>query len=700
MIRLSICMIVKNEERNLAKCLNSLADIRQKIATELIIVDTGSCDGTVEIAKAYTEHVHFHEWNYNFSDMRNISIGYATGEWIMIIDADEVITAATGIVEVLSDSSLLGRHNTLLIRTKDYTKHSDETAFFEYVAPRFFKNDGSFHYQGSIHNQPMMKEPVWCIPVSVLNHFGYDSDDESLMAAKVERTAAMLKKELEMNPNDIYYLYQLSSIFRMGKKYEEALSEIEKAFELVVSEGISRDNVYVVKQYILSLKDFELNTRVSALREMLGSVIDQDLDLSFYYADTMMKLNQTVYAKQHYERYLELLDDHLKGENSRIDLSDKIQTSNLKDEACIGLAGIEHAQKNHLAACRYYNQVSLERFTEQTLGNFVESLMVSEEHGLFGDFVTRLAEFSHPALNSAVIAMVEETMMALRLEDLNSWAKSAKALSVPYEILLLAREAALAGEKLDADDLQQYFKSYFTRSEPFYADFLYFTLQNGQGILELLSKYTSIEINAVVNYLNSKHDDFKAYAVEMLESSQSSQALKVKTCIEMILLSDESIESEIKTAIGIDCILNKIEWLYRTYQRDALENKVHLLSGEDRNFAELNLSFMGALQLESIRPRFTGPAGEVLFQIIEGSWDELFEALRPIRELVEIPQRPSVSEEFADLKRLIIGQLDQFEKDGAYAAGLSVLEEYLKIVPTDRDMLSRKTRLEEKAVRP
>src|SRR4051794_40673333 len=83
--KLSLCMIVKNESKHLANCLESV----EGVVDEIIIVDTGSTDDTVEIAKSYGAKVYHYEWNDNFSDARNESIKYATGDWILVLDADE-----------------------------------------------------------------------------------------------------------------------------------------------------------------------------------------------------------------------------------------------------------------------------------------------------------------------------------------------------------------------------------------------------------------------------------------------------------------------------------------------------------------------------------------------------------------------------------------------------------------------------------
>ena len=90
--------MVKNESQHLEKCLQSLTPILNAIRSELVIVDTGSTDNTVEIARRYTDQVYHHEWFDDFSGMRNIVLQYATGEWFFYLDGDEVVEDASGII--------------------------------------------------------------------------------------------------------------------------------------------------------------------------------------------------------------------------------------------------------------------------------------------------------------------------------------------------------------------------------------------------------------------------------------------------------------------------------------------------------------------------------------------------------------------------------------------------------------------------
>ena len=88
MITISVRMIVKNEEKRLKRCLDSL----QGLADEIVIADTGSTDATKEIAKRYTDQIYDFTWTGDFSEARNFVFSRATREYIYSADADEVLS--------------------------------------------------------------------------------------------------------------------------------------------------------------------------------------------------------------------------------------------------------------------------------------------------------------------------------------------------------------------------------------------------------------------------------------------------------------------------------------------------------------------------------------------------------------------------------------------------------------------------------
>jgi hypothetical protein len=115
---ISLCMIVKDEEACLARCLASA----KPAVHELIVVDTGSTDKTVEIATAFGAKVHNFAWNGNFSDARNHALEQAKGAWILVLDADEVIAAQDHAVLRQAVAGATGKNVSFVVTTRNYTR--------------------------------------------------------------------------------------------------------------------------------------------------------------------------------------------------------------------------------------------------------------------------------------------------------------------------------------------------------------------------------------------------------------------------------------------------------------------------------------------------------------------------------------------------------------------------------------------------
>ncbi|HQC41395.1 MAG TPA: glycosyltransferase, partial [Petrotogaceae bacterium] len=277
---LSICMMVKNEERHLEECLQSLQPLVRELGSEIIVVDTGSTDSTVEIAKKYTDKLYFHEWNNDFSGMRAVTISYAKGEWIFIIDGDEVLQDAAEIIDFFR-SGLYKEYKTAMLEVKNFSK-KDLSIYSLLGSPRLFRA-GTFHYEGAVHNQIIHEFPGLKLIATMLLHYGYIAEDKELMERKFERTSALLKKELEKNPNSVYYRYQLSATYLMHGDVDKALEEGEKAYFMIKDDN---DKVlrymyilgYIAKIYI-KLERFEEMFEAS---EKGLSFNQEYLDLWFY----------------------------------------------------------------------------------------------------------------------------------------------------------------------------------------------------------------------------------------------------------------------------------------------------------------------------------------------------------------------------------------------------------------------------------
>lgn len=221
---ISVCMIVKDEGKVLEKCLDSI----KAYDYEIIIVDTGSKDNTKEIALKYTNNVFDFHWCNDFSKARNFSIDKASNDFILILDADEIIT---DLDKLKLEEFTKGNHEKVgrILRKNEYSRNNNKFIYREYVN-RFF-NKTKYKYTGTIHEQIVRKDnkpyDTHNLPL-VLEHFGYDREELN-RKNKVARNIKMLEEALKRNGKDPYIYYQLGKSFYLEEKFTEAKVNFEEA---------------------------------------------------------------------------------------------------------------------------------------------------------------------------------------------------------------------------------------------------------------------------------------------------------------------------------------------------------------------------------------------------------------------------------------------------------------------------------------
>ena len=221
-IKISACMMVKNEEEMLPRCLNSI----KHLIDELIVVDTGSTDKTIEIAESFGAKIYHHPWENNFSKHRNQSLGYATGDWILLVDADEELNAYHLKKDDLK-KFLNKAPNALhcyLIKVLDKNRSGKVVSATESI--RIFRTHVGIQYKGIVHNKLHYSGKVSHLDLQLF-HYGYALSD-SQMQAKYKRTSGLLFKRIEKDPQDYdayFYLYQVHSEMQEKQKAVEYAEE-------------------------------------------------------------------------------------------------------------------------------------------------------------------------------------------------------------------------------------------------------------------------------------------------------------------------------------------------------------------------------------------------------------------------------------------------------------------------------------------
>lgn len=227
---LSLCMIVRNESKNLARCLDSL----QRVVNEIVIVDTGSQDNTKEIALSYGAMVFDYEWHDDFAAARNYAIIHASGEWILSIDADEEVFLYEDLQSFLREQvpSILCSTFYLYQAGADSNKLEKGGYYF-----RIFRRDSNLHFKGMLHeqlfykNQSLTRQEVTFFneKMGFIKHNG-DADGNSLRKCR-EFYIPMLERIASKEPISMMLLGYLSDYYSKLGEFDKSLECYEQAIE-------------------------------------------------------------------------------------------------------------------------------------------------------------------------------------------------------------------------------------------------------------------------------------------------------------------------------------------------------------------------------------------------------------------------------------------------------------------------------------
>ncbi|HGY92877.1 MAG TPA: glycosyltransferase [Planctomycetes bacterium] len=229
--RVSLCMIVKDEAENLPRCLEAA----RPYVDEICIVDTGSTDRTVEIAEEWGATVQRIAWPNSFAKARNVSLGMATGDWILVLDADEVMRPGQEefFASIVDDPRNVGCFLEIV-------NHDEKGRELAVLVMRLFRNDPRFRFRLAIHEQVV--EPVVdeadrsgrrvLNEGPVLDHYGYMAD---AMEAKNkdERNRRHFEQALEEDPDCAYLWFKYGDFLRRFDEPQPVIRALGRAVELV-----------------------------------------------------------------------------------------------------------------------------------------------------------------------------------------------------------------------------------------------------------------------------------------------------------------------------------------------------------------------------------------------------------------------------------------------------------------------------------
>ena len=276
--KISVSMIVKNESSNIRRSLDSV-----KGADEIVVIDTGSKDDTIDIVKEYTDKVYYGEeylWRDDFAYSRNQSLEKCTGDWILIIDADEQL-----------EEGGMEKIRRLIPKIKD------DAVYFQTIADnnpnsihqsiRLFRNNKGIKWHSAIHNYLSIAQGYTS---DIIMRYGY-SDAHNL---DPDRAFRILKKEWDLNPKSGRTNYYLAREYWYRNNYEAAIVFYKLCIDY------SKWNPELADAYLMLARCYWQTQRGEEARQMLYKALTINPD----FRECLLFLAET-----HYEpwksKYLE-----------------------------------------------------------------------------------------------------------------------------------------------------------------------------------------------------------------------------------------------------------------------------------------------------------------------------------------------------------------------------------------------------------
>ena len=338
---IALCMIVKDEEQFLDDCLGAVG----WAVDEIVIVDTGSTDNTVEIARRHGARVFHVAWTHDFSEARNFSISKATADWILVLDADERIQASD-LRKLRKTVRRAKKVDGIYLSVWNVGDNPASTSAHYLV--RLFRRKNEIRYEGRIHE--VVKVPgATCFSNLRILHTGYALGEER-MEEKYSRDLEILLSILKEEPaNPVLNLYAGRTYFNLKKHTEaiECLEEAEARIELPPKDLSFYAYVLIMKAQVLSAMG-RLEKAESAYRKGLHWMPDH-LDLTYGLATLCWRDERFTEAVLHYRKYLrvrsEVLQDPERGYRQRV-----INSLGRAGEVCARLAEMFFQQGNCMGA--------------------------------------------------------------------------------------------------------------------------------------------------------------------------------------------------------------------------------------------------------------------------------------------------------------------------------------------------------------
>ena len=376
-------------------------------------------------------------------------------------------------------------------------------------------------------------------------HYGYINNDKALMEKKFIRNVDILKNQLKLEPENIYYLYELSSSYTLHGDIEKALEIIIKAAEIAKLQNKSLYKpMYVFIQlaymYLLN-KEFIKTEQICTEANMRDSIY---IDLYFYLAKARFNMNKDQDAIDSYKIYLEKVERFSVVEMSK-NISINHYTLCMYEDAYIDLSILYDRQNNYKLALDFAKKIKTKKNFKNGISRVISlCIKLNDYFGLKNYYYNEILETDTENKEYFRIQL-ERTLLGLNRNIRNNVYKVFTEGSTEYNLLNVVR---LSKERLQEEIINEIYAIDFNQLPDYFGDFIYNLLCYKISISEILNKTNDFKIKSLFLFLINSHDDFSSKLYEYLKKKnieeQKFDVLRVNKSIAFYSLSVENIEEE------------------------------------------------------------------------------------------------------------------------------------------------------------
>ncbi len=438
MNRLTVSMIVKNEERYLRDCLDSV----KEVADEIVIVDTGSTDSTKAIAEEFKAKIYNFKWIDDFSAARNYALSKSTGEWILYIDADERLNKDS--ISELKKIICKGKKTGVWCTVKSDDKINGKPNIMKYV--RLFSNHTQIRFSGRVHEQiihSLVKNNYKLVHSKItIIHKGYEVSEEGIKK-KAERNLKLLLNDYKEEKLS-YTAFQLGQTYALLHDYDNAVYYFSealqdnyllsdyKAISLRFIAGQERKNDRLEQAYELIMQALRVNDR-QPLVNLVASQI---------YSDLGRIEEAVVYCRKAYDQNNKLLNGITSGD---FDL--------MVEPVLIIYQGIEYAlkSKNKESFNYYFNELSKQNKNERNDDAYIELQLLSKlfnNEKINGNEIVRYTKI----INQKNISVIINLLEGYQYRKIKSELLKSACVNSNHSITVINQCAALLSEEGNTEE--------------------------------------------------------------------------------------------------------------------------------------------------------------------------------------------------------------------------------------------------------